>query len=63
MSKLDQIIDARLGKWTVITCNFTREEIAEQMDVRIASRLSHANNVIVDNISVLDYSIRSKEVA
>src|SRR5260370_23086631 len=45
VSKLDQIIDARLGKWTVITCNFTREEIAEQMDVRIASRLGHANNV------------------
>jgi DNA replication protein DnaC len=63
VSKLDQIIDARLGKWTVITCNFTREEIAEQMDVRIASRLGRANNVIVDNISVLDYSIRSKEVA
>ena len=63
MSKLDQIIDAQLGKWTVITCNFTREEIAEQMDARIASRLGRANNVIVDNISVLDYSIRSKEVA
>jgi len=63
VSKLDQIIDARLGKWTVITCNFTREEIAEQMDVRIASRLGRANNVIVDNISILDYSIRSKEVA
>lgn len=63
MSKLDPIIDARLGKWTVITCNFTRKEIAEHMDVRIASRLGRANNVIVDNISVLDYSIRSKEVA
>ena len=63
VSKLDQIIDARLGKWTVITCNFTREEIAEHMDVRIASRLGRANDVIVDNISVLDYSIRSKEVA
>ena len=50
VSKLDQIIDARLGTWTVITCNFTREEIAEQMDVRIASRLGRANNVIVDNI-------------
>jgi DNA replication protein DnaC len=59
ISKLDQIIDARLGKWTVITCNFTREEIAEHMDVRIASRLGRGNNVIVDNINTLDYSIRS----
>jgi hypothetical protein len=39
VSKLDQIVDARLGKWTVITCNFTCEQIADQMDVRIASRL------------------------
>jgi DNA replication protein DnaC len=64
VSKLDQIIDARLGKWTVITCNFAREQIAEHMDVRIASRLGRGNNVIVDNINVLDYSTRShKEVA
>ena len=64
VSKLGQIIDARLGKWTVITCNFAREQIAEHMDVRIASRLGRGNNVIVDNINVLDYSTRShKEVA
>src|SRR5580692_9227214 len=64
VSKLDQIIDARLGKWTVITCNFTRKQIADEMDVRIASRLGRGNNVIIDNINVLDYSTRShKEVA
>ena len=64
VSKLDQIVDARLGKWTVITCNFTRQQIADHMDVRIASRLGRGNNVIVDNINVLDYSTRShKEVA
>jgi chromosomal replication initiation ATPase DnaA len=39
VSKLDQIVDARLGKWTMITCNFTRQQIADHMDVRIASRL------------------------
>ena len=61
VSKLDQIIDARLGKWTVITCNFTREQIAEHMDVRIASRLGRGKNVIVDDINVLDYSTRSHE--
>jgi DNA replication protein DnaC len=64
VSKLDQIIDARLGKWTVITCNFTREQIAEHMDVRIASRLGRGENVIVDDINVPDYSTRShREVA
>ena len=61
VSKLDQVIDARLGKWTVITCNFTREQIAEHMDVRIASRLGRGKNVIVDDINVLDYSTRSHE--
>jgi DNA replication protein DnaC len=61
VSKLDQIIDARLGKWTVITCNFTRDQIAEHMDVRIASRLGRGKNVIVDNINVFDYSTRSRE--
>ena len=64
VSKLDQVIDARLGKWTVITCNFSREEIAEQMDVRIASRLGRGKNVIIDGIYVRDYSTRcQKEVA
>jgi DNA replication protein DnaC len=64
VSKLDQVIDARLGKWTVITCNFSREEIAEHLDVRIASRLGRGNNVIVDGICVRDYSTRcQKEVA
>ena len=64
VSKLDQVIDARLDKWTVITCNFSQEEIAQHMDVRIASRLGRGNNVIVDGICVRDYSTRyQKEVA
>ena len=64
VSKLDQVIDARLGKWTVVTCNFSREEIAEHMDVRIASRLGRGKNVIVDGIYVRDYSTRCQnEVA
>ena len=58
VSKLDQVVDARLGKWTVITCNFSREEIAEHMDVRIASRLGRGKNVMVDGIYVRDYSTR-----
>jgi DNA replication protein DnaC len=63
VSKLDQIVDARLEKWTIITCNFTREEIAQHMDVRIASRLGRGENVIVDNINALDYSVRPKKIA
>jgi DNA replication protein DnaC len=63
LAKLDQIIDARLGKWTVITCNFTRAEIAEHIDVRIASRLGRGKNVIVDDINAPDYSVRSTKIA
>ena len=64
VSKLDQVVDVRLGKWTVITCNFSREEIAEHLDVRIASRLGRGTNVIIDGIYVRDYSTRcQKEVA
>lgn len=63
VAKLDQIIDCRLGKWTVLTCNFTRAEIAEHIDVRIASRLGRGKNVIVDNINVPDYSVRSTKIA
>jgi DNA replication protein DnaC len=62
-AKLDQIIDCRLAKWTVITCNFTRAEIAEHIDVRIASRLGRGDNVIVDNINAVDYSVRPKKIA
>ena len=63
LAKLDQIIDALLGKWTVITCNFTRAEIAEHIDVRIASRLGRGKNVIVDDINASDYSVRSTKIA
>jgi hypothetical protein len=46
---------------TLITCNFTRQQIADHMDARIASRLGRGNNAIVDNINVLDYTSRSHE--
>jgi DNA replication protein DnaC len=63
LAKLDEVIDARLGKWTVITSNFTRKEIADYCDVRIASRLGRGNNVIIDNIDARDYSTRQRKVA
>lgn len=59
-SKLDQFIDARLGKWTVITANLTLEQISDLMDVRIASRMLRGGSVAV-GVKTLDYSIRSKQ--
>ena len=59
LEKLGSLCDERLRKWTVITSNFNRKQIAESMDVRIASRLGRDNNVIIE-CNVPDFSARKK---
>lgn len=56
IDKLDTILDARLKRWTIITANLSIEEIANQLDGRIASRLMR-NSEIVD-VNVHDYNAR-----
>ncbi len=56
-SKLDQLIRARRGKWTVITCNLPLAGIAEKLDQRIASFLIRDGNKAVE-IETKDYSLR-----
>jgi hypothetical protein len=51
-------LDRRLRKWTVITTHFTRRQIAEQFDTRIASRLIRGSNVVCDCEGLRDYSLR-----
>lgn len=58
VDKLDTILDSRARKWTVITANLSIEEIAEQLDARIASRLIR-NSEVVD-VDVIDYNLRRK---
>ncbi len=53
----DRIFDARLGKWTLITCNLFLDQVAEQMDVRIASRMQRGGNKVIE-IDVPDYATR-----
>lgn len=48
-SKLDRILNSRLGKWTVITSNLDLEGIARQLDPRIASRMRRLEGVIVES--------------
>jgi len=49
MSVLDRILNERVGrKWTMITANASLCTIAEQWDVRIASRLRRDGGVCVD---------------
>jgi DNA replication protein DnaC len=59
-SKLDEICNRRLGKWTVITSNLQLEQISAQMDPRIASRLLRGGNVVV-GIDTEDYALRMRK--
>lgn len=54
---LDRIINGRLRKWTVITCNFTLAQIAEKFDVRIASRMQRDDSKVIE-VDAMDYSLR-----
>jgi hypothetical protein len=47
-----------LRKWTVITTNFTRRQLAEQFDPRVASRLMRGGNVICDCEGLRDWGLR-----
>lgn len=53
MKVLYELLDARLGKWTMITSNLAPEQIP---DSRIASRLFRGNNIIIDMREAKDYS-------
>lgn len=57
ISKLYQLLNKRLGKWTVVTCNLDMPQIAAKMDARIASRLIR-NGSQVRTVDVPDYNIR-----
>jgi hypothetical protein len=58
IAKMGELLDRRLRKWTVITTNFTRRQIAEQFDPRIASRLMRGGSVICDCEDLKDWGLR-----
>ncbi len=58
-SKLYNVLEARLGKWTVITANVGLQQIGEHLDPRIASRMLRNGGVVVD-VEVVDYNLRKK---
>ncbi len=55
VSKLFTILNARTDKFTVLTCNFSLQQIAERMDPRIASRLIRHGGVVVDSTGASDF--------
>lgn len=61
-AKLDFILNSRLGKWTVVTSNYSLDEIGKKLDVRIASRLIRGRNVVV-RLETTDYALRVRKPA
>jgi DNA replication protein DnaC len=55
--KLDFILNARLGKWTVLTSNFGVADIMKKLDPRIGSRMVRGRNEVV-HIRTEDYALR-----
>lgn len=54
---LDRILNSRIGMWTVITSNLFYDQIAEKLDVRIASRMRRCGSVVVET-NATDFVLR-----
>lgn len=64
LSVLDRIINARIGKWTVITTNFNVRQVAERLDARIASRMLRGGGVVVEvPENTMDFAMRTRRAA
>lgn len=49
------LLDARIGKWTIITSNLSPAQIGKRYDTRIQSRIEDSRNTIVDLTLAADY--------
>lgn len=49
------LLDARVGKWTIITSNLSPAQIGKRYDTRIQSRIEDSRNTIVDLTLAADY--------
>lgn len=59
VDKLDTILARRSeARWTIITANLSLQEISDQLDARIASRMLRGGSVVVD-VDVPDYNVRT----
>lgn len=61
--KMASLCDRRLGRWTVITTNYTRRQLGDLFDRRIPSRMMREGNVIVDASVVRDFNVRREALA
>lgn len=58
-SVLDRILNARLGKWTMITTNYSLGAVSLNFDDRIASRMIRDGNVFVES-EATDYALNTR---
>ncbi len=61
-SLLYELLEARLGKWTIITSNLAPADIGERLDVRITSRLYRGLNEVVNMSEARDYCLLRRQV-
>ena len=55
-AKLYEIMEARLGRWTLLASNLAPQDISDRVDPRIASRLYRGENQLVDMRAAGDYA-------
>ena len=59
-AKLSALGNARLGKWTVITSNYTLEAFCRCVDQRIASRMIRDRNEVRE-VNTVDFCLRNRQ--
>lgn len=57
---LDRIINNRMRKWTILTCNLNLAQIGAKLDVRIASRMQREGSIVIE-VEAEDYSQRKSD--
>lgn len=58
-AKLGELLDMRLGKWTLLTSNLLLADISEQIDMRVASRLVRGESEVIQLAGVPDWSFEA----
>lgn len=47
-NRIVELLQHRTGKWTMLDANFTRHEISQKLDPRIASRLKRDGSIVIE---------------
>ena len=50
-SLLDELADRRLGKWTILTSNYSLQQIGDEISHRVRSRMIRGGNKVVEALN------------